>query len=71
MASTGDSIFNLVFYQTHNIEATAVKSGLKVEIVESGASRAQLLRQPDTAFGTVIQNTVLTAPGAPVKRHIG
>ena len=44
---------------------------MKIETVETGTARAQLLRQPDTAFGTVIQNYALTSPGAPVKRHIG
>lgn len=29
------------------------------------------LRQTDTAFGEVINNTVLTGRGKPVKRHIG
>ena len=44
---------------------------MKIETVETGTARAQLLRQPDTAFGTVVQNYALTSPGAPVKRHIG
>ncbi|CAL1708234.1 unnamed protein product [Somion occarium] len=46
------------------------EGGIKIETVESGSSRAHLLRQPDTAFGTVVQNRVLTSPGAPVKRHL-
>lgn len=61
----------LTLIQEYGTEGSADDSGLKVKIVASGASRAQLLRQPDTAFGTVVSNTVLTAPGVPEKRHIG
>ena len=44
---------------------------MKVEIVGEETSRAADLRQPDAALGTVVENRVLTAPGAPEKRHIG
>ncbi|KAI0075367.1 bifunctional P-450/NADPH-P450 reductase [Panus rudis PR-1116 ss-1] len=54
-------------YQTQGKEVAA---GLKITTVDTGSSRATLLRQSDTAFGTVIENRVLTAPGAPEKRHI-
>lgn len=47
-----------------------ITSGLKVETVGEGATRAVDLRQHDAALGTVIENRVLTAPGAPQKRHI-
>lgn len=57
--------------QTYRTEATVEDSGLKIETVETGSARAQRLRQPDTVLGTVTQNYALTAPGAPVKRHIG
>ena len=36
-----------------------------------GTARAAALRQPDAALGRVIENRLLTKPGAPVKRHIG
>ena len=39
--------------------------------MSTGAERATTLRQTDTAIGEVISNTVLTAPGKPIKRHIG
>ncbi|OBZ65058.1 hypothetical protein A0H81_14948 [Grifola frondosa] len=41
-----------------------------VQTVSSGTARAEVLRQAGTALGTVVENRVLTAPGAPVKRHI-
>ncbi|GJE90379.1 bifunctional P-450/NADPH-P450 reductase [Phanerochaete sordida] len=44
--------------------------GVQVRIVDAATSRADALRQPDAALGTVVENRVLTAPGAPVKRHI-
>ena len=46
-------------------------SAFDVKTVSTGTSRAELLRQRDLAFGTVIENKTLTAPGAPTKRHIG
>ena len=55
----------------YGTEVTARGEGLKIETLETGSARAQLLRQPDTAFGTVVQNYILTSVGAPVKRHIG
>ncbi|KAG9098045.1 hypothetical protein FRC07_010695, partial [Ceratobasidium sp. 392] len=41
-----------------------------VELVGTPTERAATLRQPDSKLGTVIENRVLTAVGAPVKRHI-
>ncbi|EMD34573.1 hypothetical protein CERSUDRAFT_158100 [Gelatoporia subvermispora B] len=55
-------------YQTAAINITT--SGLSVEIVDSGTTRAEVLRQADATIGTVVENRILTAPGAPVKRHI-
>ena len=46
-------------------------TGLQIKKVSGGAERAEILRQKDTALGTVVENRVLTAPGAPPKRHIG
>jgi cytochrome P450/NADPH-cytochrome P450 reductase len=45
--------------------------GLGSEIISKGSGRAETLRQVDIALGTVLENRVLTAPGAPVKRHLG
>ncbi|KAI0754469.1 fatty acid hydroxylase [Daedaleopsis nitida] len=50
--------------------AAADANALEVKTISSGTSRADILRQPDTALGTVVENRVLTAPGAPPKRHI-
>ncbi|KAH8818614.1 fatty acid hydroxylase [Flagelloscypha sp. PMI_526] len=44
--------------------------GLGIEIISKGSRRAETLRQADIALGTVLENRVLTAPGAPVKRHL-
>ncbi|KAI0071730.1 bifunctional P-450/NADPH-P450 reductase [Panus rudis PR-1116 ss-1] len=54
-------------YETRKADGVG---SLKITTVETGSSRANLLRQPDTAFGTVIENHILTSPGAPEKRHI-
>ncbi|KAI0642932.1 bifunctional P-450/NADPH-P450 reductase [Trametes meyenii] len=51
---------------TGNAEAT----GLDVKIVSPGTARAEVLRQKDTALGTVVVNELLTSPNAPAKRHI-
>ncbi|KAL1937786.1 hypothetical protein VTO73DRAFT_12805 [Trametes versicolor] len=51
---------------TGNAEAATL--GLKV--VSPGTARASVLRQPDTALGTVVQNKLLTSPNAPPKRHL-
>ena len=39
--------------------------------MDEGTFRASVLRQPDAALGTVVENKLLTSPGAPAKRHIG
>ncbi|KAI0767655.1 fatty acid hydroxylase [Fomes fomentarius] len=44
--------------------------GLEVKKVSAGTKRAELLRQKDIALGTVVDNRLLTAAGAPSKRHI-
>lgn len=44
---------------------------LSITTVDPGISRAVTLRQSDAALGEVIENKVLSAPGKPVKRHIG
>ncbi|KAI0694744.1 fatty acid hydroxylase [Earliella scabrosa] len=49
---------------------SAEVTGLQIKKVSGGAERAEILRQKDTALGTVVENRVLTAPGAPPKRHI-
>ena len=39
--------------------------------MDEGTFRASVLRQPDAALGTVVENKVLTSSDAPAKRHIG
>lgn len=63
------SIFNLA--QEYDTQAVAQVSGLSVKTVEMGPRRAEILRQPDTAMGTVVENKLLTSPNAPAKRHLG
>jgi len=41
-----------------------------MKTVDPGTFRASILRQPDAALGTVVENRILTAVGAPSKRHI-
>jgi cytochrome P450/NADPH-cytochrome P450 reductase len=55
------------FQTSRNESAT---SGFEVKTVDAGAARAAALRQPDAALGRVIENRLLTKPGAPPKRHI-
>ncbi|KAG8740203.1 hypothetical protein FRC10_004604 [Ceratobasidium sp. 414] len=43
---------------------------VEVKLVGSATDRAATLRQPDSRLGLVIENRVLTAEGAPSKRHI-
>lgn len=56
-------------FQTTKNESAS--SGFEVKTVDSGTVRAAALRQPDAALGRVVENRVLTKPGAQVKRHIG
>ncbi|KAI9067866.1 fatty acid hydroxylase [Trametes sanguinea] len=44
--------------------------GLSLKTLDSGTSRASVLRQPETDLGRVIENRVLTSANAPAKRHI-
>ncbi|KAF7973316.1 hypothetical protein HWV62_15559 [Athelia sp. TMB] len=55
-------------FQTSKNESAG--SGFEVKTVDAGAARAAALRQPDAALGRVVENRLLTKPGAPVKRHI-
>jgi cytochrome P450/NADPH-cytochrome P450 reductase len=42
-----------------------------MELIDVGTARATALRQSDAALGLVTENRILTAPGAPEKRHLG
>lgn len=48
----------------------SVSAGFEVKTVDPGTARATILRQPEAALGSVVENRVLTKPGTPVKRHI-
>jgi cytochrome P450 / NADPH-cytochrome P450 reductase len=62
---------NIQEYSTSVSEALESGQGIKIETIGEVTSRAVELRQRDAAIGTVVENRVLTAPGAPEKRHIG
>ncbi|KAH8103110.1 fatty acid hydroxylase [Cristinia sonorae] len=59
-------------YGTEVAEESKAGLGLGIEInaIDAGTGRATALRQSDAALGTVIENRLLTPPGAPAKRHI-
>lgn len=61
---------NIQEYKTE-AATTETGGGLKVETVSTGTARAEILRQPDAALGTVIENRILTTAGVAEKRHIG
>ncbi|CAE6503914.1 unnamed protein product [Rhizoctonia solani] len=44
--------------------------GVEVKFVGAPTDRAATLRQPDSRLGLVVENRLLTAAGAPAKRHI-
>ncbi|THH27701.1 hypothetical protein EUX98_g6479 [Antrodiella citrinella] len=54
----------------YTTQTVAQVSGLSVKTVQSGPNRAEVLRQADTALGTVVENKLLTSPNAPAKRHL-
>jgi cytochrome P450/NADPH-cytochrome P450 reductase len=56
-------------YQTSKTKSLI--PGSEVKIVDPGTERAATLRQADAALGRVVENRLLTKPGAPMKRHIG
>ncbi len=55
---------------TSPVDATFVPS-IQMKMVEDGTFRTRTLQQADFSMGKVTENTVLTFPGAPVKRHLG
>jgi len=57
--------------QEYSITPSATVPVIEIKEISTGAERAVTLRQTDTAFGEMINNTVLTGRGGPVKRHIG
>ncbi|KAH7336792.1 bifunctional P-450:NADPH-P450 reductase [Rhizoctonia solani] len=56
----------------YNIETkgSSILPKIDVELVGTPTDRAAILRQPDSRLGLVVENKLLTAPGAPAKRHI-
>lgn len=57
--------------QEYHTKSSKSISSIEIREVAPGTERAATLRQTDAALGEVIVNTVLTAPGKPVKRHLG
>ena len=49
----------------------AAAAGIDVKTVSVGTARAEILRQKDTALGTVVENRIISGPNAPAKHHIG
>lgn len=60
-----------LFPQEYSTTSSISVSAIEIKELSTGTERAATLRQTDAAFGEVISNTVLTARGKPVKRHIG
>ncbi|KAH8107855.1 bifunctional P-450/NADPH-P450 reductase, partial [Cristinia sonorae] len=59
-----------ILSKEYDTQKVAASSGISVKTVESGLKRAEVLRQADTALGTVVENKLLTSPNAPAKRHL-
>jgi hypothetical protein len=59
-----------LFQEYQTTESTSL-STINITDVDPGTARAITLRQTDASLGEVIDNKVLTAPGHPIKRHIG
>ncbi|CCM04888.1 uncharacterized protein FIBRA_07084 [Fibroporia radiculosa] len=57
-------------YKTVVSQSPDIPRGLEMKTVDPGTFRASVLRQPDAALGTVVENTLLTKPGTSPKRHI-
>ncbi|KAG8740201.1 hypothetical protein FRC10_004602 [Ceratobasidium sp. 414] len=56
---------------TDQVNANGAQApSLEVQFVGPATDRAATLRQPDSRLGLVIENRVLSAEGAPAKRHI-
>ncbi|OBZ71165.1 hypothetical protein A0H81_08482 [Grifola frondosa] len=66
-----DSLWEHLRKEYNTTANASASTGVEVKTVTSGTARAEVLRQRDTALGTVVVNSVLTAPGAPIKRHLG
>ena len=57
--------------QVYRTKSSTAVSSIEIRETTSGTERATTLRQGNAALGEVISNTVLTAPGKPLKRHLG
>ena len=58
-------------FQEYGVGTKKQSAGLTIKPVSAGKTRAELLRQRDLQFGTVVESKILTKPGAPTKIHIG
>ena len=57
--------------QVYHTKSSTTIPSIEIQETAPGTERAATLRQADAALGEVISNTILTAPGKPVKRHLG
>ena len=57
--------------QEYGTTKSTETANISIKTVSEGTARAEILREKDTALGTVVENRVLTSPNAPPKRHIG
>ena len=65
------SVVDVFSAQEYQTKSSASVSSIEIQETATGTERAATLRQADAALGEVIANTILTAPGKPVKRHLG
>ena len=64
-------MFHLIQNYGVTLASESASAGIEIKTLDIGTTRATVLRQPDAALGTCVGNRVLTAPGAPEKRHLG
>ncbi|THH28054.1 hypothetical protein EUX98_g6131 [Antrodiella citrinella] len=67
-----ENLFKVLSKEYGTTVAEEANTGLGIEVIsiDAGTGRASALRQADASLGTVVENRLLTAPGAPEKRHI-
>ncbi|KAJ1303518.1 hypothetical protein OPQ81_011703 [Rhizoctonia solani] len=66
-----DSLWDTLIKEYNvEIEGGSIIPKVDVQFVGGPTDRATILRQPDSRLGMVVENRLLTAPGAPAKHHI-
>ena len=64
-------LVDVLSIEEYHTKSSKSVSSIEIRETAPGTERAQTLRQADAVLGEAIANTVLTAPGKPVKRHLG